>query len=274
MSDGAGAVFSLILIKPTHYDDDGYPIQWLRSRRSPPIRLPRCTDWPATARRARCSGPMSIYAFRAHDETNTRITSGTHHSRHSRGRRAWPGGLSWGCSPTSSIAPSTWRGLSSMRGCRYAMGGFHVAGCMAMLPELPPEIAEARDMGISLFAGEAEHGRLDEVLRDAFNGKLKPVYDHMNDMPDAGGSAGAVPAAAPMSSARGAKCRASISDAAVRSSARSAPSSTCRGARAAFAVPTIWKGSSASTQATASAASSSPTTTSPATATGRNCSTA
>ena len=23
--------FQLILIKPTHYDDDGYPITWLRS---------------------------------------------------------------------------------------------------------------------------------------------------------------------------------------------------------------------------------------------------
>ena len=26
-----GTTFHLILIKPTHYDDDGYPIQWLRS---------------------------------------------------------------------------------------------------------------------------------------------------------------------------------------------------------------------------------------------------
>ena len=24
-------ILHLILIKPTHYDDDGYPIQWLRS---------------------------------------------------------------------------------------------------------------------------------------------------------------------------------------------------------------------------------------------------
>ena len=23
--------FSLVFIKPTHYDDDGYPIQWFRS---------------------------------------------------------------------------------------------------------------------------------------------------------------------------------------------------------------------------------------------------
>ena len=37
-------------------------------------------------------------------------------------------------------------------------------------------------MGVSLFAGEAE-GRLDEVLRDAYAGKLKPLYNFMNDLP-------------------------------------------------------------------------------------------
>ncbi len=52
-----------------------------------------------------------------------------------------------------------------------------------MLPELPADILAAQDMGISMFAGEAEEGRLDEVLRDAFAGELKPLYNHMNDLP-------------------------------------------------------------------------------------------
>ena len=38
------------------------------------------------------------------------------------------------------------------------------------------------DLGISLFAGEAE-GRFDEVLRDAWNGTLKPLYNYMDDLP-------------------------------------------------------------------------------------------
>ena len=38
-------------------------------------------------------------------------------------------------------------------------------------------------MGISIFAGEAEEGRLDEVLRDAWNGTLKPLYNYMDDLP-------------------------------------------------------------------------------------------
>ena len=51
-----------------------------------------------------------------------------------------------------------------------------------MLPERPASLKEALDLGISLFAGEAE-GRFDEVLRDAAAGKLKPIYNYLNDLP-------------------------------------------------------------------------------------------
>lgn|GEM_PF-3756220 len=39
------------------------------------------------------------------------------------------------------------------------IGGFHVSGCLAMLEEMPVELKEALNLGISLFAGELE-GRL------------------------------------------------------------------------------------------------------------------
>jgi hypothetical protein len=31
MPDTAARLFHFVMIKPTHYDDDGYPIQWVRS---------------------------------------------------------------------------------------------------------------------------------------------------------------------------------------------------------------------------------------------------
>ena len=34
-----------------------------------------------------------------------------------------------------------------------------------------------------LFAGEAEGGRLDDVLRDAYSGTLKPLYNFMDELP-------------------------------------------------------------------------------------------
>ena len=50
-------------------------------------------------------------------------------------------------------------------GIQVCIGGFHVSGCLSMLPELTPELQEAAmDLGISLFAGEAE-GRFEDVLQ-------------------------------------------------------------------------------------------------------------
>jgi hypothetical protein len=68
-------------------------------------------------------------------------------------------------------------------GLPVAIGGFHVSGCIAMLPELPSDIKAAQAMGISFFAGEAEERRLDDVLRDAYAGQLKPLYNYMNALP-------------------------------------------------------------------------------------------
>jgi hypothetical protein len=64
-----------------------------------------------------------------------------------------------------------------------AIGGFHVSGCLAMLPEMQADLQAALDLGCSLFAGEAEGGRMDQVLKDAAVGALKPVYNHLSDLP-------------------------------------------------------------------------------------------
>ncbi len=69
-------------------------------------------------------------------------------------------------------------------GVAVIMGGFHVSGCLSMLPETPPELAEAQALGITLFAGEAEGGRIAELLRDIDRGTAKPVYNYLADLPD------------------------------------------------------------------------------------------
>ena len=67
-------------------------------------------------------------------------------------------------------------------GIQVAIGGFHVSGCLAMLPELPPDLAAAQRLWVSLFAGEAE-GRLAGLFADAFAGRLQPIYNYMDDLP-------------------------------------------------------------------------------------------
>ena len=50
-------------------------------------------------------------------------------------------------------------------------------------PDDPPDsLKTALDLGISLFAGEAE-GRFDELLQDAHAGALKPIYNFLDNLP-------------------------------------------------------------------------------------------
>ena len=52
-----------------------------------------------------------------------------------------------------------------------------------MLPEMPIEMRDAQAIGVSLFAGEAEEHRLDEVLRRRLARDLKPLYNFMDKLP-------------------------------------------------------------------------------------------
>ena len=67
-------------------------------------------------------------------------------------------------------------------GIAVAMGGFHISGCLAMLDGQAVELDACRELGIAMFAGEAEN-RLDAVLQDAAAGRLAPLYDAMADLP-------------------------------------------------------------------------------------------
>jgi hypothetical protein len=87
-----------------------------------------------------------------------------------------------------------------------------------MLPEMPQDMREAQALGISFFAGEAEEGRFDEVLRDAWNGMLAPLYNHMDKLPNLQGEP--PPICHESTSAEPPdRSRAWISDAAVRTNA-------------------------------------------------------
>jgi hypothetical protein len=68
------------------------------------------------------------------------------------------------------------------QGVQVAIGGFHVSGCLSMLPTLPEDLREAQSLGISLFAGEAE-GRLEQIFADAINQRMAPLYNFMDDLP-------------------------------------------------------------------------------------------
>ena len=169
------------MIKPTHYDDDGYPIQWLRS--AIPSNTLACLNALALdAARREVLGPGVEIRLHTYDETNRRVKP---QQIIRMIRRAGGRCLIGLIGVQSNQFP---RAVDLARpfldaGLPVCIGGFHVSGCIAMLPELPADIKAAQAMGISFFAGEAEEFRLDEVLRDAWNGALKPIYNYMNDLP-------------------------------------------------------------------------------------------
>jgi hypothetical protein len=113
--------------------------------------------------------------------TNRRVPEPDHPRPEAPGRRALIGivGVQSNQFPRAVDIARQFRAA----GYQVCLGGFHVSGCLAMLPELPSEIAEAQALGISMFAGESEEHRLDEVLLDAWNSSLKPLYNFMDQLP-------------------------------------------------------------------------------------------
>jgi radical SAM superfamily enzyme YgiQ (UPF0313 family) len=172
--------FLLYLIKPSHYDDDGYVIQWARSA-IPSNTLAVLHGLAEDCRARRVLGESVDIEIRAIDETNTRIRP----ERIARLiRRSGGRGLVGFVGVQSNQFPHAMDLARRFRALDVAVliGGFHVSGCLAMLPETPAELKEAQTLGVSLFAGEAEW-RLDAVLQDAYAGKLQPLYNFMSDLP-------------------------------------------------------------------------------------------
>jgi hypothetical protein len=172
--------FRIVLIKPSHYDDDGYVIQWYRSA-IPSNTLASLYGLVLEAAEAHVLGPDVDIVVDAYDETNTILSID---EMVANIEAADQGVVCLVGVQTNQFprAVDIGRRLRE-RGIQVAMGGFHVSGCIAMLRELPADIQEAKDLGISLYAGECE-GRFEEFLSDAWNGELKPLYNYMHALPD------------------------------------------------------------------------------------------
>jgi hypothetical protein len=171
--------FCLILLKPSHYDDDGYVIQWLRST-IPSNSLAALYGLARDCKQRHVLGEDVEIEIHPFDETNTRIRP----KRLVRMIEEAGAGVVMFVGVQSNQFPRTLDLAKPLlaRGVQVAIGGFHVSGTMSMLGGNDADIHRAKAMGISLFAGEAE-GRLEMVLQDAYAKKLKPLYNYMADLP-------------------------------------------------------------------------------------------
>ncbi|HTH51159.1 MAG TPA: hypothetical protein VL501_04455, partial [Pyrinomonadaceae bacterium] len=176
--------FVLVLIKPSHYDDDGYVIQWLRSA-IPSNSLAclyglakQCIDEQLLPQNVE----LDVHAF---DETNTVI----HPHKIAKLVGSGDDGMVMLVGVQSNQFPRALDLAGALRkeNITVAIGGFHVSGTISMLKERDPLVQKALDLGVTVFAGEAE-GRFDSLLRDAIDGKLQPVYNYMDDLPNLEGA--------------------------------------------------------------------------------------
>src|SRR5712671_2176269 len=177
--------FQLVLIKPSHYDDDGYVVQWRRS--SIPSNSLACVyALAAEAASRRVLGSDVDVDLTAVDETNTRIRPKDIIDLLRRHDGFGMVGLVGVQSNQYPRALDIARPLRAA-GINVALGGFHPSGLLSMFPTLMPDLQVALDMGITLYAGEAE-GRIDDFLHDAVTGSWKPIYNYIEDLPSLEGA--------------------------------------------------------------------------------------
>lgn len=175
--------FQLVLVKPSHYDDDGYVIRWWRSI-IPSNSLAAVFSIAEDCAERRVLGEDVEFDIEAIDETNTRVRTKDLLKRF----RAHGGfGMLALVGVQSNQFP---RALDIARpfrqaGIPVAIGGFHVSGVLAMIDDRSLGLGACRDMGIAIFAGELE-GRLDALLQDAAGGGLSPLYDFRETLPSLG----------------------------------------------------------------------------------------
>jgi hypothetical protein len=173
--------FQLVLIKPSHYDADGYVIQWARSS-IPSNSLAAIYALATDAGQRQVLGANVDIDITVMDETNTRVRIKDIVALFKRHDGFGMVGL---VGVQSNQYPRAFDIARPLReaGIAVVIGGFHVSGCIAMLPGMQPDLQAALDIGCSLFAGEAEEGRFDKVMQDAANGTLAPLYNYMADLP-------------------------------------------------------------------------------------------
>jgi hypothetical protein len=172
---------TLYLVKTSHYDDEGYVVRhWRGVLPSNSLAcLAGLTEEVISQKRLGDSLKVDVHVL---DETVDRIPV----NRICRSQRdsnmktiVCLVGVQTNQFPRAVDLARTFR----RAGLTVMIGGFHVSGYLALLPEIPPDIQELMNEGVTLVKGEVEE-TWGDLLCDAVNGRLKPLYDFIDHKPD------------------------------------------------------------------------------------------
>jgi hypothetical protein len=172
--------FQFVLIKPSHYGEDGYVIRWWRAI-IPSNSLAAVYGVALECIERKVLGPDVDIDLEAIDEFSQRVEI---QKLIGRFKRHGNFGLVALVGVQSNQYPRALDLARPLRaaGIPVAIGGFHVSGCLSMLDGKAVGLDACRELGVSMFAGEVED-RLDTLLRDVAENRLQPVYNFMKDLP-------------------------------------------------------------------------------------------
>ena len=163
------ATFHVEIIKPSHYDKDGYVIQWWKAW-IPSNSMASIYAIAQDCAERRVLGEDVAIEVDANDEMNIRIPV---ERIAKRIKRPGHSGIVCLVGVQSNQFPRAMAIARRFRskGVPVAIGGFHVSGCLAMLPELPPSLQEALDPDAKTY--------MDRALAPVPN---DPVKDHLVEL--------------------------------------------------------------------------------------------
>jgi radical SAM superfamily enzyme YgiQ (UPF0313 family) len=172
---------TVILIKPSKYDDQGYVIRHLRGVLPSNTLACLCSLTEDLDHRKVLGDDLEI-KIKILDDTVQKIPV-EKIIRSNKGPRrktviALVGVQSNQFPRAADIARRFRAG-----GLQVLIGGFHVSGILSLFSDIAPEIQELIDLGVTVVKGEVEE-TWGEILADALQDRLKPIYDFMEIKPD------------------------------------------------------------------------------------------
>jgi radical SAM superfamily enzyme YgiQ (UPF0313 family) len=175
-----GRTLRVVLIKPSKYDDEGYVIRHFRGV-LPSNTLACLASLTRDVAERRLLGDMNVEVELLDDTVEkipVRRIIRAHPPPRTRTVIALAGVKSNQLPRAADLARKFRAG-----GLDVLIGGFHVSGMLAMLEGISPEIQELLDLGVTVVKGEVEE-TWGDLLRDAAEDRLRPLYDFMDRKPD------------------------------------------------------------------------------------------
>jgi len=168
---------AIVYVVPSRYDDDGYVQRWVKGvvPSNSLAVLKSLTKNMVERWGDRGQHPQLSISLESYDDNIEKIPFDKIARRKDDETKVVVGivGVQSNQFPRASDIALQFRKL----GVDVMVGGFHVAGMLALFDEPSPELQMLIDNGVTLVAGEAETpGVLESLYQDALNDTLQPLY--------------------------------------------------------------------------------------------------